>query len=391
MDDYSDTEPWTPYFGEVSSPADVEPPRYPPTPGYIVSSFRQLCRLSIILNDLIHGIYSPEAAARYGHDDHDQTDARLPGDTPFAQIARDLRAWWIELPVYLRIPPDQMPALAPPAHIVSLNLLYHTAIILLNRPFILGHRDFHQPATHHSYSACVAATSAVHDLLVLQANTFGFSHLTYMNGYAAYTALTVAVLRFEREYTAGEDTHHLTQKLGLDFLLECLQNTALLMASLERSVAIIKKRMTAVLDRLAGHHIPPLFPAADRPTPPFHTMAPQSQELAQPTAVQDMSHPFVTRGHSPQPGANYLPPLTVPMPWPSSVRTSLFKEPSLSDDFLPAFPGQSFPVGSEHSFGSDANVDAQSRAALMGFNLDPHPRLSHGDLDWTGVPEPRSR
>ena len=71
------------------------------------------------------------------------------------------------------------------------------------------------------------------------------------------------------------------------------------------------------------------------------------------------------------------------MQWQSNVRSSMYKEPSFSDEYLPAFPGQTFPIGSEHSFGSDGMVDSQARTALMGFNLDPHPTLHHGDLDWT--------
>jgi hypothetical protein len=379
VDDFSDTEPWSPYFGEISSESDVKPPHYPPTPGYVVSCFRQLCKLSIILNDLMHGIYSPTAAAHHGSNESDPSKPAL--DTPFMRIARDLREWWIALPPYLRIAPDRMPSLAPPTHIVSLNVLYHTTIILLHRPFILGTRDLSQPAANKSYTACMSATAAVHDLLMLQSNTFGFSHLTYMNAYAAYIAATIAVLRFEREHHAGEDPKIATQNLGLNYLLEVLQGCAVGMPALERSVAIIKKRMKTVLERLTSNTLQNLFPASPPPSAPFNVITPHQQELAQPTAFQQISNPYL--GHEPpQTPATYTPQ-SVPLQWQSSVRSSLFKEPSFSDEFLPAFPGQTFPVGSEHSFGSEGMVDSQARTALMGFNLDPHPRLNHGDLDWT--------
>lgn len=379
VDDFSDTEPWSPYFGEISSESDVKPPHYPPTPGYVVSCFRQLCKLSIILNDLMHGIYSPTAAAHHGSNESDLSKPAL--DTPFMRIARDLREWWNALPPYLRIAPDRMPSLAPPSHIVSLNVLYHTTIILLHRPFILGARDLSQPAANKSYRACVSATGAVHDLLMQQANTFGFSHLTYMNAYAAYIAATIAVLRFEREHHPGEDTKVATQNLGLNFLLEVLQGCAVGMPALERSVAIIKKRMKTVLERLTTNTLQNLFPASPPPSALFNIITPHQQELAQPTAFQQISNPYL--GHEqPQTPASYTPQ-SVPIQWQSSVRSSLFKEPSFSDEFLPAFPGQTFPVGSEHSFGSEGMVDSQARTALMGFNLDPHPRLNHSDLDWS--------
>ena len=378
MDDFSDTEPWSPYFGEISSESDVKPPHYPPTPGYVVSCFRQLCKLSIIINDLMHGIYSPTAAAHHVSNDSDPSKPAL--DTPFIRIARDLREWWRALPGYLRIAPDRMPSLAPPTHIVSLNVLYHTTIILLHRPFILGSRDLSQTAAHKSYTACVSATAAVHDLLMLQVHTFGFSHLTYMNTYAAYIAATIAVLRFEREHQPGKDTKVATQNLGLNFLLEVLQGCAVVMPALDRSVAIIKKRMKTVLERLTTNTLQNLFPGSGPQSAPFNIITPHQQELAQPTAFQQISNPYPS--HEQQRASPTYAPQGVPMPWQSSVRSSLFKEPSLSDEFLPAFPAQTFPVGSEHSFGSESMVDSQARTALMGFNLDPHPRLNHSDLDW---------
>lgn len=379
MDDFSDTEPWSPYFGEVSSEADVKPPHYPPIPGYVVACFRQLCKLSIILNDLMHGIYSPTAPTH--HESNESVLCKPALDTPFMRIARDLREWWIALPPYLRIAPDRMPSLAPPTHIVSLNVLYHTTIILLHRPYILGARDLSQPAANKSYTACVSATAAVHDLLMLQANTFGFSHLTYMNAYAAYIAATIAVLRFEREHHPGEDSKLATQNLGLNFLLEVLQGCAVGMPALDRSVAIIKKRMKTVLERLTTNTLQNLFPGSAPQSAHFHMITPHQQDLAQPTAFQQISNPHSSHEQS-QTSATYAPQ-SVPMQWQSDVRGSLFKEPSFSDEYLPAFPGQTFPVGSEHSFESDAMVDSQARTALMGFNLDPHPRLNHSDLDWT--------
>lgn len=379
MDDFSDTEPWSPYFGEISSESDVKPPHHPPTPGYVVSCFRQLCKLSIILNDLMHGIYSPTAAVHHGSHGSDPSKPAL--DTPFMRIARDLHEWWLALPPYLRIAPDRLPALAPPSHIVSLNVLYHTTIILLHRPFILGARDLSQPAAHKSYTACISATAAVHDLLMLQANTFGFSHLTYMNAYAAYIAATIAVLRFEREYHSGEDSKVATQNLGLNFLLEVLQRCAMGMPALDRSVAIIKKRMKTVLERLTTNTLQNLFPATAPPSASFNMITPHQRELAQPTAFQQISNPYSSH-EPPHTSPTYTPP-SLPMQWQSNARSSLFKEPSFTDEFLPAFPGQTFPVGSEHSFGSDSMVDSQARTALMGFNLDPHPRLNHSDLDWT--------
>ena len=107
--------------------------------------------------------------------------------------------WSISLPPHLRISPDQMPQLAPLVHIMTLNLLYHTTGILLHRPVILGTGDSNQPGPYRSYQSCLRATTAIHDLLIVQSNTFGLSHITYINAYSAYIAATFAVLRSDRE------------------------------------------------------------------------------------------------------------------------------------------------------------------------------------------------
>jgi Fungal specific transcription factor domain len=387
MDDYSDKDLWAPYYGETPDPATAVAANYPPCPGYVVSCFRHLCKLCVILNDLMQDIYSSSAAARRNMEDtdrHTTADAKAANEAPFIKISRDLRDWWISLPSHLRIPPDQMPQLAPPVHIMSLNLTYHTTLILLHRPVILGTKDLAQAAAQRSYQVSIDATAAIHDLLMLQANTFGLSHVSYLNAYSAYIAATIAVLRFEREHKPGEDHTITTQTTGLNFLLEVLRRTAMSMPALDRSVAIIRKRMKAVLDRQAKSQLKSLFPDSSTPAPFTMAATPQKINLSHTTPYQAITTLSLINEYPGQDqNSAFLPSQNIPMPWQSDMRSSLYSEP-VSEDVLPAFPGQQFPVGSEHSFGSDNfDVDPQARAALMGFNLDPHPRLNHMDLDWS--------
>lgn len=236
------------------------------------------------------------------------------------------------------------------------------------------------PGPARSYQMCIQATAAIHDLIMLQANTFGLSHISYLNAYSVYIAATIAVSRFEREYRPGEDQAAAVQKNGLGFLLEVLQKTANAMPALERSNAIIRKRMKAVLDRQKAHVRPSYSngstpPKFNIPTPTSHQM-----DLAQPTAFQALSNPAL--GHSGYSGSDTPGSFIAPMSWQSGIRSSIYSEHThVPDDFLPAFPGQQFPVGSEHSFGSN-EVDSHARTALLGYNLDPHPRLNSGDIDW---------
>lgn len=63
-------------------------------------------------------------------------------------------------------------------------MLYHTTLVLLNRPF-RGNVICKQ--------ACTVAAGEVEHLLLLLENTLGFSYVTYLMAYCAYTAATVAL------------------------------------------------------------------------------------------------------------------------------------------------------------------------------------------------------
>ena len=374
MDDYSDTDLWAPYYGETPKPDHASAPNYPPCPGYVVSCFRQLCKLCVILNDLMQDIYSPEAAARR-EDDENSAEAKAANEEPFIRISRDLRDWLICLPPHLRISPDQMPQLAPPVHIMSLNLLYHTTVILLHRPVVLGAGDNTQAGPYRSYQTCLQATAAIHDLLILQSNTFGLSHVSYLNAYSAYIASTIAVLRFDRERKAGEDQSTSAKRTGLAFLLEVLDRSASSMPILERSSAIIRKRMRGVLDYQSD-----IRSRISVTSSPFSIPVTQEMSLASSTAYDHVSNQ--PPGGNSYPHTNVNAGFVAPMQWQSDLRSSLYSEPSSGiDEYLPAFPGQRFPVGSEHSFGS-SEIESQARSTLLGYNLDPHPKLNAGDISW---------
>lgn len=388
MDDFSDSDLWAPYYGETPGP-NVPMVSYPACPGYVVSCFTHLCKLCIILNDLLQGIYSPTSPNTDSQtsEAHPRSDEARSSESSFIRISRSLHTFWNELPQHLLIPPSRIPPLAPPVHIVSLNLTYHTTLILLHRPLVLSSNTLQHQAAQKSYATCIAATAAIHDLLFLQASTFGLTHLSYLNAYAAYIGATIAVLRFERDHQSAEDHTLSTSTLGLNFLLEVLQRSASAMPALDRSVAIIRKRMKAVLDRHAQSRLNSLFPTTSSPSFPggFVNM------LGQPNALDLASSPPFRALANPAP-AGYDPsnafahPQGIPMQWQSSVRGSLYAEPNagFAEDFLPAFPGQRFPVGTAEGYasGADAEVDPAARAALMGYNLDPHPRLNGGNLDW---------
>lgn len=391
LDDFTDTAPWSPYYGEAPDPQARALPHYPPTPGYIVSCFQQLSKLCVIINDLMQNVYSADAGTKRCEDPH-PTDAKTNNEEPFMRISRSLHDWWLSLPSHLRVSIDRMPKLAPPIHIMSLNLLYHTIVILLHRPVILASQDVQAHNSARSYSTCLFATAAIHDLLVLQANTFGLGQISYLNAYCAYMAATISVLRFERELRPDEQHTITSQKIGLDYLLDVISRSASNMPGLERSDAIIKKRMKGVVDaHLHAHsHLSPnsIAQQAAAVGPSSDQMA-----LAQANPFQQMSDHSI--GHGPDPthlaqqikDESVTPSIPVEaavMPYTTTLPADLEGQmplPAFVENFLPAFPGQQFPVGSDYYF-SDTNFDPQARMSLMGFNLDPHPRLDPSAINW---------
>ncbi|KAK5694988.1 hypothetical protein LTS12_028634, partial [Elasticomyces elasticus] len=164
LDDYTETEPWQPFYG--SDRLDKTDNPYPPTPGHVVSCFTALCKLCKILGRLMLELYSPGS--------HPQAEAvRNSKMAAFVTINEELQEWWAGFPPFLKIDPQQIPALSPPHHITSVNLMYHTTLILLHRPRVAGQRDLNAPAVQRSWKICKTAMRNIHDLLQMYIGTFG--------------------------------------------------------------------------------------------------------------------------------------------------------------------------------------------------------------------------
>lgn len=390
LDDFTDTDPWLPYYGEAPDVQARALPAYPGTPGYIILCFKHLCTLCVIINDLMQNVYSAEAAATR-KEDGQASDGNSGSEEPFMRITRALQEWWSTLPPHLKVNTDQPPKLAPPNHIMSLNMLYHTIVILLHRPIVLASELQAQPAAR-SYSTCLFATAAIHDLLTLHAKTFGLGQISYLNAYCAYMAATIAVLRFERELRPTEDHNMTASRIGLQELLDVLTQSASCMPGLERSEAIIRKRMKGVVDaHLRAHRMfsPNTISQQAAAVGPL----PEHVALANATAFQQISNPGI--GHVFDPAQMMLQQQPIELSPPASVHSSVIPFsttlphdlegqlplPAFVDDFLPAFPGQQFPVATDY-YMSTNTFGSQDKASLMGFNLDPHPRVDPNAINW---------
>lgn len=363
VDDFTENEMWTPYYGNLARDAYFGKPLYPPQKGHMVSSFTGLCKLSVILGRVMLEIYGPGPEGLVPGDEVG-SGLRSPRNLSFIKISSSIHTWWVEMPEAIRLDVNNLPTLSPPLHIVSLNLLYHTTLILLHRPFIIGATNFRSAAVSRSYQICISAAAAVHDLLQLITTTFGYDHTTYLNCYGTYIAATIAVLHFQLNdgTTWLPETGIQEDKLELKFYLGVLQRSATAMPGLNKSVSIMKRHVQTILDHRTKQYFESLFPG--------------EKEIVDSSALStDKAPPYLTSLYaSSQPQTNVHQTA-------QPEQTGPFSDyPSINVEGLPAFPGQHFHVGNDFNVDQQIN-DPEMRAALLG--LDPHVILQHDSSDWT--------
>ncbi|KAJ5698349.1 hypothetical protein N7462_000354 [Penicillium macrosclerotiorum] len=362
LDDFTDRDLWAPFYGP--DPVAAELPVYPPTPGYVISCFTELCKLCKILTQVMLELYSSQHRSKSILSDSRQSS--------FVRINTELRAWWSDLPLFLRIAPDNIPDLSPPPHITSLNLMYHNTMILLHRPHVSSRQSSPSSRAQQSWKICRGSTTAIYDLLNMYVATFGFHHITYMNSYCTYTAATTAVYQLE----TAEDGVLRSQSLEstwaeLKFLLDILQRTAVTMPGLNRSIDIIHTRIKKILDRQVSRQLESLFPTRPSVEGRRQEQALQSQPVGITTRLEERV-PFV--GFSDDLLVNY----THNASRNEEVAASTGNILEQLDMWLPAFPGQDFSYGSGPMLDAQDILSPEARSTLMGSSLDPHIRL---DLD----------
>lgn len=118
------------------------------------------------------------------------------------------------------------------------SLLYHTTVILANRPF------WSVPAY---YQACIAAARDMEKLVILLESTFGLDNITYLMGYCIYTGAS-AVL--EDAKTSNQGVAHPVLRTFLRALNTGMRRCPLL----ERSLNIIARSLNRASS--IQHHQP---------------------------------------------------------------------------------------------------------------------------------------
>lgn len=179
LDHYEELEPWQPFaYSDVLS--------YPASPAYSVSTFTQLCKLSLILNEILNKVYSERTSNRSPH----TLTATLN------RLDMQLKTWYEALPDHLQYTNNTTTgAVPPPPHVLSLLALYNVLVILLHRPFVSeGHLHTADPSVAlSSFTTCTAAASSIIQLLHAYDHTFSIRRAPYLISYATYVAATIFV------------------------------------------------------------------------------------------------------------------------------------------------------------------------------------------------------
>lgn len=177
LDHYEELEPWQPFaYSDTQS--------YSGSPAYSVSTFVQLCKLSLMLNEILNKVYSERSSNRSPHD----LIASLN------TLDGQLKDWHNALPDHLRFN-THATRVVPPPHVLSLLALYNLQVILLHRPFVSeGHLHTADPSVAlSSFTTCTAAAFSITQLLQAYDNTFSIQRAPYLISYATYVAATIFV------------------------------------------------------------------------------------------------------------------------------------------------------------------------------------------------------
>ena len=190
LDHYEELEHWQSFaYSDVES--------YPGSPAYSVSTFTELCKLSLILNGILNKVYS------------EQSSNRSPQElmATLTSLDTQLQSWQHGLPDHLQFGnrPNQT---TPPPHVLSLLSLYNVLLILLHRPFVVeGHLHSTDPSVAlSSFTTCTVAANRIIYLLQAYDHAFSIQRAPYLISYATYVAATIHV-RVAAQLEGGSRAH----------------------------------------------------------------------------------------------------------------------------------------------------------------------------------------
>ncbi|CCF38518.1 fungal specific transcription factor [Colletotrichum higginsianum] len=189
LDTFEEFENWKPFAYSTDATS------YPGSPAFSVSTFTYLCRLSVVMSDILSCIYTERA--------FDKSATEL--STMLESLSSKLAAWKEALPTHLVFDPkndDQV----PPPHVLSLHAMFNVLTILLHRPFVAdGHLyNTSRSISVNSFITCASAADSIVGVLRAYNRVFSVRHAPYLISYATYVAATIHVRIAAKRSTESE-------------------------------------------------------------------------------------------------------------------------------------------------------------------------------------------
>ncbi|KAH8805191.1 fungal-specific transcription factor domain-containing protein [Xylogone sp. PMI_703] len=176
---------------------------YPSLPSYAMTSFIEACKLSVILDKILLGIYSEKSKSRTA--DELYHDSR--------SLHTELTNWREALPHSVDPFHLERTNSTPLPNMLALLALYNCMIILLHRPFVSeGHLQSALPSVvSESFAVCSEAASDIDNILQMCERYFSLINVPYIISYATYVSATIHV-RIAAQRSIGSDAHKSLQR-----------------------------------------------------------------------------------------------------------------------------------------------------------------------------------
>lgn len=239
LDSYEELEQWQPFAYSTSAPDHMG------SPTYSISTFTSLCKLSLVMSDILSSIYTERS--------HDAGPVKM--SSLLDKLRLKLDSWTDGLPSHLHLDPSGMsnPPFPPP-NIFSLHAMQHVLVILLHRPFVA---DGHLYSTSRSISVdcfmkCASAASSIVQLLRSYHRAFSIRRAPYLISYSTYVAATI-LTRIAAKRSHDSAAHHNLATCLAVFKENQETNSAVKKASL--IVESLMKRLGVVVDKQSLHDL----------------------------------------------------------------------------------------------------------------------------------------
>ncbi|KAJ6023638.1 hypothetical protein N7460_014033 [Penicillium canescens] len=155
---------------------------YPKTKCHSTLTFMHFCDLAQIINESYDTVYNGRA--------------RNMNPSVIFGLEQKLVTFYQQLPASLQIEDGANLQFCVPPHILCLNILCRTALILLYRPFFIWCWDAElrqHPLALRAQTVCTEQADGVNNLFRAYGRLFHFQYQSYLISYCVYTAATIDV------------------------------------------------------------------------------------------------------------------------------------------------------------------------------------------------------